>query len=192
MPHPGPVATGALQPSPHCDQASIPGASQEGSMATPGPGGGFHPSPLATQPAALKGDFILKSLKRTEMLHVGACSGGGYGRGGLFFFSIQDALRWGGGAPVVSACLSVGLRVYLRDTKRGPWVCVHHNAKMQAWDPGPHSWRAANGRFPCCTWASRPARAGAGGVKALLPGRMAQRWFLLKPLGLWNPSLPSK
>lgn len=75
-------------------------------MATPGPGGGFHPSPLATQPAALKGDFILKSLKRTEMLHVGACSGGGYGRGGLFFFSIQDALRWGVGRSSC-VCLSV-------------------------------------------------------------------------------------
>lgn len=80
-------------------------------MATPGPGGGFHPSPLATQPAALKGDFILKSLKRTEMLHVGACSGGGYGQGGSVLLFHTGRFEVGGGA--LQLCLPVCL-----------WVCV--------------------------------------------------------------------
>ena len=104
-------------------------------MATPGPGGGFHPSPPATQPAALKGDFILKSLKRTEMLHVGACSGGGYGQGGLFFFSIQDTLRWGGASSCVclSVCGSVCVSEGYKEGSMGLCSSQCQNAGVGSW-----------------------------------------------------------
>lgn len=163
MPHPGPVATGALQPVPHCDQASIPGASQEkGSMATPGPGGGFHLS--SGHPArCTERRLYSEVIKKNRDAPCGRMQRGEGMARGLFFFSIQDTLRWGGGLSCV--CLSVcGSVCVSEDTKRGVHGSVFITMPTQAWDPGPHSWK-----FPSCTWASRPARAGAGGVKALLP-----------------------
>lgn len=182
MPHPGTLATGALQPSLHCDQARIPGASQEGSMATPGPGWGFQLPCPATQLTALKQDFILKLLKRTEMLHMDACSWGeGSAGGGLCFFPTQDTV---GEALGVSAHLSVGLCVWLKrqDSQRGQWVCFHPSAEIQAGVHGTHG-RGRSGirRFSFCIMASRPTRAGAGRVEALLQGRTAQGRFFLQP-----------
>lgn len=82
-------------------------------MATWGPRWGFQTPPPATEPTALKQDFILKILKRTEMLHGDACNRrGGSSRGACAAF--PHRMLWVG-LWVLSAHLSVGLCV---------WVCV--------------------------------------------------------------------
>lgn len=99
----------------------------KGSMAIPGPGWGFQAPLLATQLTALKQDFILKLLKRTEMFHRDSCSRGGGSARGQCCFPTQDAVGRALGVSVhlcvcVCMCVSEGDKVH-----RG--VCVHPSAE---------------------------------------------------------------
>lgn len=84
----------------------------KGSMATREPGCGFQTPPLATQPTALKQDFILKLLKRTKMLHGDACSRrGGSARGPVLLSHI--------------GCCGCGSRCVCPHVCGPVCVCVH-------------------------------------------------------------------
>jgi hypothetical protein len=171
---------------------------QESSMDPWGPGRGFQPHSPATQPTALKRDFILKLLKRTEMLHVAACRGKG-DRGlarGLHFLPTQNTVE--GLCPPVCRHLCV-CGVCKREREVGKIqsdksvVCVagrvHPSVKRQAGFVGPTvgSWNP--GRFCNCVMASWPARAGARRVRALLQARGSRSFFLKAPHP-WNLPIP--